>query len=112
MKHITLGSLLTPMMIQSRNTPITFPMCLDIPCLQGKHPSSTALILIKTELQMERECNGNQDELLLLQEQLKRNRENVGPPLNFVSVGVDTSETVCDFFASVTTGKVCQAFVL
>jgi len=42
----------------------------------------------------------------------RRNRDNVGPLLNLVRVGVYRSETLYVLSASVTTGKISQAFVL
>jgi len=45
-KHKELGSLLTPMMTQSRNSTILFAVCLDTACPQGQPPPGPARILI------------------------------------------------------------------
>ena len=88
-KHITLGSLLTPWMIQPRNRRTIFTVCLDTPCLQRKYPPSTAMGLTKTQLKLKRACKGTKMSCFYFRNRsYRRIRNTVGPLLNVVRVGV------------------------
>jgi len=58
MKHVTKGSLLSHLMIQSMKRQIIFTGCLDTSFLQGQHPPSTTMVHIKMQLILEKKFEG------------------------------------------------------